>query len=53
METYTADDLVMISEMRLAVLASVDLPACEIDVVYETHCNDVHTQPVMEACFCL
>ena len=42
--TYTADDVLMISQVGLAVPAPVDLAAVEVDVVRETHgavCGDV------------
>ena len=35
--TYSAYDVFMVREMRLAVLAAVDLVAIEIDIVGETH----------------
>jgi hypothetical protein len=38
--TYTADDLVVVGEMRLAVLAAVDALGVEVDVVGETHLED-------------
>jgi hypothetical protein len=34
---YSADDIFMVAEVRLAVLAAVDLVAVQIDVVCETH----------------
>ena len=36
-EAYTADDLIMVREMRLAFLAAVDLLRVEVGVVCETH----------------
>lgn len=36
-ETYTADDLIMVGEMGLAVLAAVDALGVEVDVVGEAH----------------
>lgn len=35
--TYTADDLVVVREVRLAVLAAVDAFGVEVDVVSEAH----------------
>lgn len=35
--TYTADDLVMVGQMGLAVLAAVDAFAIQVDVVGEAH----------------
>jgi hypothetical protein len=38
--TYTADDLVVVGKMSLAVLAAIDTLGIEIDVVGETHLED-------------
>lgn len=38
--TYTADDLVVIGEMSLAVLAAIDALGVEVDVVGEAHLAD-------------
>jgi hypothetical protein len=38
--TYTADDLVVVGEMSLAVLAAIDALSIEVDVVGETHLED-------------
>jgi hypothetical protein len=35
--TYPADDVLMIREMRLAVLTSIDLSTIKVCVVSETH----------------
>lgn len=35
--TYTADDLVMVGKVSLAVLAAVDALSVKVDVVGETH----------------
>jgi hypothetical protein len=35
--TYSADDVVMVGEMRLALAATVDTVRVEVDVVGETH----------------
>lgn len=37
---YTADDLVVIGEMSLAVLAAIDALGVEVDVVGEAHLED-------------
>jgi len=34
---YPADDIVMVGEVCLAVLAAVDLARVEVDIVCETH----------------
>jgi len=34
---YPADDVVMVGQVRLAVLAAVDLVGVEVDVVLESH----------------
>jgi hypothetical protein len=39
--TYSAYDVFMVREVRLAVLAAVDLVAIEIDIVGETHGPDL------------
>jgi hypothetical protein len=38
--TYSAYDVFMVREVRLAVLAAVDLMAIQVDVVREPHCPD-------------
>jgi hypothetical protein len=38
--TYTADDLVVVSEMSLAVLAAINALGIKIDVVGEAHLED-------------
>jgi hypothetical protein len=38
--TYPAYDVFMVREVRLAVLAAVDLMAIQVDVVREPHCPD-------------
>ena len=35
--TYSAYDVLMVSEMRLAVLAAVDLRGIKVDVVRQAH----------------
>lgn len=35
--TYTADDLVVVGEVRLAVLAAIDALGVQVDVVGEAH----------------
>ena len=35
--THTADDVLVVSEVRLAVLAAVNLVAVQVSVVGETH----------------
>jgi hypothetical protein len=35
--TYTADDLIMVGQVSLAVLAAVDALGVEVDVVGEAH----------------
>ena len=36
--TYSAHDVIVVGEMGLAVLASEDAVAVEVDVVGEAHC---------------
>ncbi len=38
--TYSAYDVFMVREVRLAVLAAVDLVAIQVDVVREPHCPE-------------
>jgi hypothetical protein len=38
--TYTADDLVVVSEMSLAVLAAINALGIKVDVVGEAHLED-------------
>jgi hypothetical protein len=40
-EKYPTDDIFMVTQMRFAVLATVDFMTVQIDVVRETHRNDV------------
>lgn len=38
---YPTDDIFMVTQMSFAVLATVDLMTVQVDVVRETHRNDV------------
>jgi hypothetical protein len=38
--TYTADDLIVVGEMSLAVLAAIDALSIKVDIVGETHLED-------------